>query len=312
MSRLSLKDAWFLFLALIITAVILLGTSLPGENRLMYSLQDSGHFLIFTLLTLAAVWPFRNMSYRMIWPVMFLVLMFGVLMEAVQSFIGREPSLYDLLMDMLGIAAGAILYTGFVRHSFPPYRAVAIVIALSLIALSQPLYWFIVYQVRADHFPRLVEMDNYFSRALIEGSGGGDVRHVDLPVDWLLPTELDIDSCVHVSLREGRWPGMDMQEPAADWRGYDHLELQIYSDQLDELPLTLRIHDQSHNRQFEDRYNRKLLIQPGYNHFLLPLPEVKEAPRTRMMNMAAISDVMIFATPKHLGKGFCLLSVGLR
>ncbi|MEW8051753.1 MAG: VanZ family protein [Candidatus Thiodiazotropha sp.] len=311
-SRLSLKDSWFLLLALLITAVTLLGTNLPGENRLMYSLQDSGHFLIFTLLTLAAMWPFRNMGYRLVWPVMFLVLMFGVLMEAVQSFIGREPSLYDLLMDMLGIAAGGILYAGFIRCSFSSRRAVVIVITLALAAFSQPLYWFVVYQVRADQFPRLVDTDNYFSRALLEGSAGGEVRHIDLPGEWSLPTDLNIHTCAYVSLLGGRWPGVDMQEPEADWRGYTSLELLVYSDQLDDLPLTLRIHDQSHNRQLEDRYNRSLVIRPGYNHFSLPLHEVKDAPSARTMDMAAISDVMIFATQSRIGRGFCLLSMGLR
>ncbi|MBW9273091.1 MAG: hypothetical protein K1563_05330, partial [Candidatus Thiodiazotropha sp. (ex. Lucinisca nassula)] len=171
---------------------------------------------------------------------------------------------------------------------------------------------YIAYQVRADQFPRLIDPDDYLSRALIEGSEGGAVRHVDLPEDWSLPADLDIDSCVYVTLQEGRWPGMDMREPEPDWRGYERLELLIYSDQSEDLPLTLRIHDQSHNRRLEDRYNLSLVIRPGYNRFSLPLHEVEDAPSGRTMDMAAISDVMIFATPDHIGRGFCLLSMGLQ
>ncbi|MBT3031094.1 MAG: hypothetical protein KME36_08350 [Candidatus Thiodiazotropha sp. (ex Lucina pensylvanica)] len=158
----------------------------------------------------------------------------------------------------------------------------------------------------------MIDPDDYFSRALIEGSEGGEVRHVDLPEDWSLPTDLGIDSCAYVKLLEGRWPGMDMQEPESDWRGYDRLELLIYSDQSEDLSLTLRIHDRGHNRQLEDRYNRSLLIQPGFNRFSLPLHEVRDVPSVRIMDMAAISDVMLFATKKQLGKGFCLLSMRLR
>ncbi|MES9812451.1 MAG: hypothetical protein ABW159_06245, partial [Candidatus Thiodiazotropha sp.] len=70
------KDSWFVFLALLITTAILLGANLPGENRLIYSLQDSGHFLIFALLTLIALWPYRKVRDRPIWPVLALALMF--------------------------------------------------------------------------------------------------------------------------------------------------------------------------------------------------------------------------------------------
>ncbi|MES9847835.1 MAG: VanZ family protein [Candidatus Thiodiazotropha sp.] len=308
----SFKDSWFVFLALLLATAILLGTDLPGENRLMYSLQDSGHFLIFTLLTLIALWPYRKGRDRPIWPVLALALIFGLLIEAAQYLIGRDPSLHDVILDLLGIAAGGILYNGFIRRSLAPHLSIAIVLLLVLSAFAQPLYWYIAYQVRADQFPRLIDPDIFFSRALIEGSEGGAVRHVDLPEDWSLPADLDIDFCVYVTLQEGRWPGMDMQEPEPDWRGYERLELLIYSDQSEDLPLTLRIHDQSHNRRLEDRYNLSLVIRPGYNRFSLPLHEVEDAPSGRTMDMAAISDVMIFATPDHIGRGFCLLSMGLQ
>ncbi|MEW8658742.1 MAG: VanZ family protein [Candidatus Thiodiazotropha endolucinida] len=308
----SFKDSWFVFLALLLTTAILLGTNLPGDNRLMYSLQDSGHFLIFSLLTLIALWPYRRVRDRSIWPVLVLVLIFGLLIEGAQYLIGRDPSLYDVILDLLGIAAGGIIYTGFIRRSLAPHLSIAILLLLVLSAFAQPLYWYIAYQVRADQFPRLIDPDDYFSRALIEGSEGGVVRHVDLPGDWSLPADLDIDSCAYVTLLDGRWPGVDMQEPESDWRGYERLELLIYSDQSENLPLTLRIHDQNHNRRLEDRYNLSLVIQPGYNHFSLPLHEVEDAPSGRTMDMAAISDVMIFATRNHIGRGFCLLSMGLQ
>jgi VanZ family protein len=299
-------------LTLIIVTAVLLGTNLPGKYQLIYALQDSGHYLIFALLSLTALWPYRKNKESPIWQVMLSCLIFGLSIEAVQHLIGRDPSLYDALMDLLGITAGTILYSGIIRRSLSPHLSIVILLALTLTAFSLPIYWFTVYQVRAAQFPRLIDPGNFFSRALIEGSNGGEVRHIEVPKDWLMPADSDFDSCANVSLLEGRWPGLKVQEPEADWRGYEKLELNIYSEQSIDLPLVLRIHDQNHNRQFDDRYNRRLLVHPGYNTISLPLSEIEQAPKARPMDLSDISEVMIYASHEYAGKGFCLITMGLR
>jgi VanZ family protein len=308
----SLKRLGFVILALAITATILLGTNLPGDNRLAFSLQDSGHFLIFSVLTLVVLRIYQKCRIRTQWLMMLLLLLFGVLAEVLQSYVGRDPSWYDVLMDLLGIAAGGLLYIGFIRRSFSPPLCTIAVLALAVMAFSQPIYWLLAYQVRSDQFPRLLDPDSFFSRALIEGSQGGDLRHIDLPMQWASDADLAVDSCVYVTLLKGRWPGVDMQEPAPDWRGYDSLELSIYSDQSKVLPLMLRINDQSHSTRFDDRYNRRLQVHPGYNHFSLPMSEILQAPMARTMDLGAVSGVMIYTSQQHAGSGFCLLSMGLR
>jgi hypothetical protein len=312
LSHFSLKHTGPIILVLIFTTIILLGTSLPGRNRLMLSLQDSGHFLIFFPLTLVVLWISRQRHAGMQWLIMLLLLLFGVLVEVMQSFVGRDPSLYDLLMDLLGIIAGGTLYAGFVRCPLAPYQSIILVLVLALAAFFKPLYWFSVYQVRMEQFPRLLDPDRYLSRALVEGSHGGRLHHIELPRQWATEAGLAIDSCVYVSLHEGGWPGVDMQEPEPDWRGYESLEVGLYSDQSTDLPLTLRVHDKKYNTQFTDRYNVLLLLKPGYNHFSLQLSEIAQAPKARRMDLGEISRVMIYAQRKYAGSSFCLLSMGLR
>jgi hypothetical protein len=215
-------------------------------------------------------------------------------------------------MDLLGISAGGILYLGFLRRSYPPHRSIIIVLILALVAFSEPLRWCYVYQVRSNQFPLLFDPDNDFSKSLINGNKGSKLRHIDLSTLWTSDNYSDTDSCIYVSLVKGRWPSVEIPEPEPNWHGYETLEVSIYSDQLKELPLVLRVHDQKHNRKPSDRYNHRLLIQPGYNHFSLPLTEIAQAPETRTMDLGAISNVMLFSSHKHIGSGFCLLSLGLR
>ncbi|MBT3031095.1 MAG: transposase [Candidatus Thiodiazotropha sp. (ex Lucina pensylvanica)] len=49
---------------------------------------------------------------------------------------GRNPSLYDVILDLLGIAAGGILYTGFIRRSLAPHLSIGIVLLLALSAFA--------------------------------------------------------------------------------------------------------------------------------------------------------------------------------
>jgi hypothetical protein len=312
MSLFSLKKSGLFILALAIATAILLGTSLPGNKLLIYSLQDSGHFLIFVLLTLAALWPYRKSEIQPVWLLMALILLFGLLIEAVQSVIGRDPSLYDVLMDLLGVAVGGIVYAGFIRRALSSGLTLVVVILLTLVAFYKPLYWLKVYQVRADEFPRLMNPENIFTSRLLTAKPGGEIRRLTLPDNASIPPELGINACIYVSLLDSRWPGIRIQEPEPNWRDYESLEVGIYSDQLEDLPLTLRINDQKHNNKYLDRYNRRLLVHPGYNNFSLPLHEIEHAPKGRIMDMENISGVMIFASPEHLGKGFCLLSMELR
>ncbi|MEW8264975.1 MAG: VanZ family protein [Candidatus Thiodiazotropha sp.] len=312
MSVSDLKTAGFLILVLVGTATFLLGTQLPGDSRLMLSLQDSGHFLIFTLLMLALLWPYRNSPRPPVWPLVSLVLLFGLLVELVQSLIGRQPSLYDLLMDLLGVAAGGILFFGLFKRSLSPGLGLAVAALLALAAFSLPIYWLIVYQARAADFPQLINTDGSISNALIKGSRGGVVRRIAVEEDWRIPMELGVKSCLYVSLQEGRWPGVSLFEPSPNWGGYRVLALTLYSDRADELTLTLRINDRNHNKQPEDRYSRRFTLHPGINRISVPLDEVEDAPEGRSMDLSAISKLMLFASPAYTGSGFCLLSMELR
>ncbi|MEW8562030.1 MAG: VanZ family protein [Candidatus Thiodiazotropha sp.] len=311
MSVSDLKTPGFLVLVLVGTATFLLGTQLPGDSRLMLSLQDSGHFLIFTLLMLALLWPYRNSRKPPVWPMISLVLLFGLLVELVQSLIGRQPSLYDLLMNLLGVAAGGILFFGLIKRAISPGLSLAAAALLALAAFSLPIYWLIVYQARAADFPHLINTESAISSALIKGSRGGVIRRIAVEEDWRIPLELGNKSCLYVSLQEGRWPGVSLFEPSPDWGGYDVLVLAIYSDQAVELPLTLRINDQNHNKLPNDRYNRRFTLHPGINRISVPLEEVEDAPEGREMDLSAISRLMLYTSPDYTGNGFCLLSMAL-
>jgi hypothetical protein len=71
--------------------------------------------------------------------------------------------------------------------------------------------------------------------------------------------------------------------------------LTAYSNRPEPLPLTLRIHDAVHNGQYEDRFNRQIVLTPGRNRIEIPLADLRAAPRRREMDLRHISGIGIFA-----------------
>ena len=65
------------------------------------------------------------------------------------------------------------------------------------------------------------------------------------------------------------------------------------------LALTLRINDATHDRNeglFSDRYNGRLEVTPGWNHFRIPLEDIASAPETRRMNLARMIRLLLFTS----------------
>lgn len=86
-----------------------------------------------------------------------------------------------------------------------------------------------------------------------------------------------------------------MEEPYPDWQGYSELEFLAYSDLQMPVTLVVRIEDERHNNNYNDRFNAAFMINPGINAIHIPLTEIENAPEARRLDMTAIAAFMIFA-----------------
>jgi hypothetical protein len=74
----------------------------------------------------------------------------------------------------------------------------------------------------------------------------------------------------------------------------------VYS--LAQVPVAfeVRVHDREHSRQTpprspRDRFSRSLLLHPGTNDIHFAIDEVQRTPGGRMMNLAEVEQVVLFA-----------------
>ena len=60
-----------------------------------------------------------------------------------------------------------------------------------------------------------------------------------------------------------------------------------------------QIHDREHDRKdeqnYSDRFNRRIVLQPGAQQVRISLQEVKSAPATREMDMEHVVNINVFA-----------------
>jgi hypothetical protein len=105
----------------------------------------------------------------------------------------------------------------------------------------------------------------------------------------------------------GTYPGLVLDEPYPDWRWARSLELTFYSDLDAPLPLVIRVHDAWHDNRYADRFNRRIVVRPGFSRVVIPLEDVRRAPDQRRMDLRHIRQIMLFAyrltAPTHVFVG---------
>jgi hypothetical protein len=110
-----------------------------------------------------------------------------------------------------------------------------------------------------------------------------------------------------LDIKPALYPGVTIDEPSPDWRGYHRLVFSVVSDLEAPLNLTIRVHDALHDQRYSDRFNRTLKIVPGVNRVVIPLDDIRQAPGERQMDMARIRGIVIFGhrppAPTHVFLG---------
>ena len=101
-----------------------------------------------------------------------------------------------------------------------------------------------------------------------------------------------------IVLHTTQYSGVALDYFPNDWRGYRYLAFSIYSPSEMPLELVCRIHDEGHYQNggdYDDRFNRTLVLQHGWNDVKISLADVMNAPRGRKMDMRHIQNFGLFS-----------------
>lgn len=290
-------------------ALSLLWIPVPSQTFLWKAVNNFAHVPLFALVAIlllrwarmwneAAAWiSLRHYRFAMAG-----VLGLALVTEALQSLSAtRHPEVSDVASDLLGATCAlgwAFTCDQQMSGKWAQWRefprnviirsCVVLVLGFTLLPVAE---WTYAYWDRAQRFPSLLQFSSYWEMKFVKASDS-DVQLVLPPAGWKKAGE---DKVGRVVFYPKKYPGIRINEPYPDWRGYAHFQLDIFSELSTPQTMVIRIDDLHHNNEHSDRFNKAVIILPDLNHIRIPLDDIRLAPVGREMDLSAMKMVLLFA-----------------
>jgi len=263
---------------------------------------DLGHSIFFFLVAINLVW-WRIVKTPKQFLIAFIALVFvSLLIEKLQTYVGREASWLDVLANIAGLLLG---YSVTQSSS----RLIVFLRGLSLIALMPGLWGFFKSAALGfilwQQFPLLSGGD--FAWESHAWGGTGEIARV---------ASLENSSRVYLARYSGEaYQSVDMMGFMQSWKGYQQLIVEIENPTTETFSLILRISDKKHElsaQDYNDRFNRRLTFLPGWNTIEVNISDIENAPGNRTMNLQEIYLLKLFLPESGKAREIYLNKIYLR
>ncbi len=267
----------------LLCAVVVLAE--PPEHTLFWgAVFDAGHPLIFggfALLVLILLSQWRGRSAGLYLLAFAVSLGLGIATEVLQARWSTDANFGDILRDAIGITAFLLCHAAFDRKG----RRTGLLLlsgAILFLAYVPVFATFQAYVRRNAAFPVILDLGATWQQQFLK------TRNCDiLPHGFLV-------------FRPGEYPGIIIEEPFPDWRGWKQLTFRVTSSLPRPVSLVVRIDDIHHNNDYWDRFNRAFTIEPGDNTISISVADIRDAPKTRKFDLAHIRRIFLFVpAPKE-------------
>lgn len=312
-----------LILGLLLSGILLLLPWPMGHSLGSEALENAAHAPLFAVVASLALRARRSVradltlrlrDYLAVWGLMTLL---GALTEVVQALVGRDASLEDLANDALGAALAVAVTACLRRETFVTARPAswivpALIAAGTLAYAAPPLWSAAAYAQRWMQRPVLWQwrtpLDGYFL-------SHSNSRITPVPASACLAdaaAPLPGGQALWIVLDSGPYPGLTLDEPYPDWRGYRALAIDVANPGAEPVPLTLRVDDALHNHHYEDRYTGTFELPARKRTRLqIALREIERTPSGRNLDIARVASLMVFRAGPAPGSAMCLFSIEL-
>lgn len=311
---------------------LLLFVRIPGSGAWLRAALNASHAPVFAGVAAVLAILLRSRRRRArgaAWPdlrryaqAFALATAVGVLIELLQSFMRRPPSLFDVGTDAAGAAIGLCLLAFAERSRLPAPRPsfgpaawtlVACALAGTLFVAWQPVQTARAYAERAQRFPVLAEFRDSVPLPMTR-SVNASLAIEDLPAEWARrPGERALRVRYQVGKSENAWPIRYLSfEPSPDWRGYATLALELVNPSPTELRLTLRIMDETHHWEFDPPPIVPIALPPATRATVrIALDAIAAASEYRAPDLARIENLVLVPTEAGTAPEIYLLSLWL-
>lgn len=269
---------------IVVAPFFFMGGPSAYSSKLFGALWNCGHiaFFIMLMFVLNKKLDFRN--WRIALAVGAAVFVGGGLIEIIQSYVGRDGNWSDLMLDLTGAWVGIFWVQ-------PGNKWVWLGRMLSIFLLA-PNFVIVLNEARYEYvairqFPLLAGFESPLELL-------GQKRKFELSDAFYS----EGTHSVKVHLTTDRYSGITFNRLFNDWSSYKSLHFDIYNPESDSFEMNIRINDVQHQLRgwrAEDRFSGTFSIKAGWNHIAIFIDDIQNAPKGRKMNLAEISQLVIFA-----------------
>jgi Predicted integral membrane protein len=255
------------------------------SGPLFRAVWDLGHIGFFALLLMLiqSRHPLDTWQ-KWLW-VTLIVFSVGGAIEYLQTKVGRDGNWGDVLGNLTGAWLGLFWFQKSNWRVWLGRIAACILLIFPLLTVGRLAL--LQYQ-SAQLFPLLCGFENPRDFTRWDGN--------------LEPSTEQVTQgkySAKVTLGTSRFAKAALRQFFGDWSRYETLAFDIYNPDTEPLTMTLRVHDARHelgNYAHTDRFNTRILVEPGWNHFSFSTQSIAEAPEGRQMEMSLIRGVEIFTS----------------
>lgn len=291
--------SWFSgLLVLIVVPFFFIGGPDVFSSLVLQNFWNFGHIIFFAVVMLL-IQAFKPLPHWRHWLLVSLIAMvLGCLIEFIQQFVGRSASIDDVLHNLFGVWLG--LFWGQ-----KPNRLIWMLRAASVMFIT-PALWLtidsgIANLVMRHQFPQINSFESRYELQQLR-LNKAQVKALQSPA---LHTHGELS--LQIELSTDKYAGISLLGLYGDWGHYGAIVMDFYNPDNQPLDLVIRISDLQHDRganQFNDRFNRSILLMPGWNQLAIAMDDIRTAPRDRAMVMSEISNITVYAVQLSVPRQF--------
>ena len=259
-----------------------------ADSLLVNELVDASHIIAFMGISWFFFPLFPGSNIRKCIVFLLITMVLSVAIEVVQETVGRAFQWSDITRNFLGLGIGIAIRVGF------NFFLIGLLVLL-IIERFALLQLFAAHTYFHYNAPILASFNHKFEivtwrpdRAEITLKGGKLLTLTK-------PNEI--------------YSGAHFQDFPSKWEEYQQLFLILENPQTESIFLTIKITDEQHDlgvHHYDERFNQRLTLRPGVNHFKLELDSIRLGPKNRELNLNQVSRISFFLSEPSNGEQFLI------
>jgi len=293
-NRANFKLYPLLFIGIIF---LFFGTSTNFDFRLVEYLWNLGHIALGFIAALIVKNDWLYFKNKHPWNQLLIIVILsfiaGIIIEAIQSQVGRDSSWNDVFLDVLGAITAIVFFSDKFKYKVKfKWSGNIVILLLYIYALAPFLSRSADELVQLYQFPILSNFEIPYETSRWHASEQTRSKEQSRSGNYSLKAKV----------AEYKYHGVEFNYFIRDWSAYKTFNISIFNTLDYPISISIKIYDKEHyksDKSYHDRFNKEYSIKPGWNDIKIKISQIQEAPKSRKIDLQKIRKVSVFPLKKQ-------------